>query len=63
MPATEEVQAIEKLMDARDLISAQLNKVIVGQGEVIDQMLMAFFAGGHCLLEGQSKLSPDSPKP
>ena len=52
MPATEEVQAIEKLMDARDLISAQLKKVIIGQEEVIDQMLMAFFAGGHCLLEG-----------
>ena len=52
MPATEEVQAIEKLMDARDLISEELKKVIVGQEEVIDQMLMAFFAGGHCLLEG-----------
>ncbi len=52
MPATEEVQAIEKLMDARDLILEQLKKVIVGQEEVIDQMLMAFFAGGHCLLEG-----------
>ena len=52
MPATEEVQAIEKLMDARDLISEQLKKVIVGQEEVMDQMLMAFFVGGHCLLEG-----------
>lgn len=52
MPATEEVQAIEKLMDARDLILEQLKKVIIGQEEVIDQMLMAFFAGGHCLLEG-----------
>ena len=52
MPATEEVQAIEKLMDARDLISDQLKKVIIGQEAVIDQMLMAFFAGGHCLLEG-----------
>ena len=52
MPATEEVQAIEKLMGSRDLISEQLKKVIVGQEEVINQMLMAFFAGGHCLLEG-----------
>ncbi len=52
MPATEEVQAIEKLMDAKDLISEQLKKAIVGQEAVIDQMLMAFFAGGHCLLEG-----------
>ena len=29
-----------------------LKKVIVGQEEVINQMLMAFFSGGHCLLEG-----------
>ena len=52
MPATEEVQAIEKLMDGRDLILKQLQKVIIGQEEAIDQILMAFFAGGHCLLEG-----------
>ena len=52
MPATEEVQAIEKLMTGRDLISEQLKKVIVGQEKAIDQILMAFFAGGHCLLEG-----------
>jgi MoxR-like ATPase len=52
MPATEEIRSIEKLMDGRDLILNQLKKVIVGQEEVIDQMLMAFFAGGHCLLEG-----------
>ena len=52
MPATEEVQAIEKLMGSRDLISEQLKKVIVGQEAAIDQILMAFFAGGHCLLEG-----------
>jgi MoxR-like ATPase len=52
MPATDQVQAVERLMQGRDVILAQLRKVIIGQEEVIDQMLMAFFAGGHCLLEG-----------
>ena len=52
MPATEEVQAIEELMKSQELILEQLKKVIVGQDEVINQMLMALFAGGHCLLEG-----------
>ena len=52
MPATDQVQAVEKLMQGRDVILAQLKKVIIGQEDVIDQMLMAFFAGGHCLLEG-----------
>jgi MoxR-like ATPase len=52
MPATEEIQSIEKLMEGRDLILRQMKKVIIGQEEVMDQMLMALFAGGHCLLEG-----------
>ena len=52
MPATEEVQAIEELMESQELILAQLKKVIVGQEDVINEMLMALFAGGHCLLEG-----------
>ena len=52
MPATQEIQAIEKLMGGRDLILKQLKKVIVGQEEIIDQILITFFAGGHCLLEG-----------
>ena len=52
MPATEEIQAIDKLIGGRDLILKQLKKVIVGQEEIIDQILITFFAGGHCLLEG-----------
>ena len=49
MPATDEVQAIEELMKSQELILAQLKKVIIGQEDVINQMLMALFAGGHCL--------------
>lgn len=52
MPATEEVQAIEELMKSQESIVEQLKKVIIGQEEVINQMLMALFAGGHCLVEG-----------
>jgi MoxR-like ATPase len=52
MPATEEIQAIDKLIGGRDLILKQLKKVIVGQEGIIDQILITFFAGGHCLLEG-----------
>ena len=37
MPATEEVPAIEKLMDGGDMILKQLKKAIVGQEEVIYQ--------------------------
>jgi MoxR-like ATPase len=44
--------AIEKLQATREQILAQLGKVIVGQQDVIDQLLISIFSRGHCLLEG-----------
>jgi len=52
MPATEQVQAVEKLMEGREVILRELDKVIVGQKDIIDQIFMVFFAGGHCIIEG-----------
>jgi MoxR-like ATPase len=36
----------------RERILAELRKVIVGQDEVVDQVLIALFTGGHCLITG-----------
>lgn len=36
----------------RDAILAQVHQVIVGQDEVLDQILIALFVGGHCLITG-----------
>jgi MoxR-like ATPase len=36
----------------RERILKELRKVIVGQDEVVDQVLIALFTGGHCLLTG-----------
>lgn len=47
-----DVKTIEKLGDVTQKIKAELRKVIVGQDEVLDQLLTAIFAGGHCILEG-----------
>jgi MoxR-like ATPase len=51
---THELQngSIARLGDALKQIKAQLSRVIVGQDDVIDQMLIALFSRGHCLLEG-----------
>ena len=49
---TDDVQAVEELGKARDAIVAELRKVIVGMDEVIDEMMIAVFARGHCLLVG-----------
>jgi MoxR-like ATPase len=43
---------IERFQFVRDSIISQVQKVIVGQEEVIDQILTALFVGGHCLITG-----------
>src|SRR5271156_5074281 len=45
-------QRIDRFHAVRDAIIAQVRQVIVGQEEVIDQILTALFVGGHCLITG-----------
>ena len=45
-------ESIDRLNQAYDDIRRQMAKVIVGQEEVIEQLLIALFSRGHCLLEG-----------
>src|SRR5215211_1691002 len=49
-PALSEVA--ERVAVGRDRILNEIRKVIVGQDAVIDQVLMALFTGGHCLITG-----------
>ncbi len=44
--------AIHKLREAREKIQSQLSQVIIGQNEVIEELLISLFSRGHCLLEG-----------
>src|SRR5215204_3754326 len=44
--------AIRKLGNAREKILEQLGQVIVGQNQVIEELLISLFSRGHCLLEG-----------
>ncbi len=44
--------AIEKLKTAREKIHSQLSRVIVGQEDVIEEIMICLFSRGHCLLEG-----------
>jgi len=43
---------VERFQSVRDNILAQVRQVIVGQEEVLDQILTALFVGGHCLITG-----------
>ncbi|MEQ2010430.1 MAG: AAA family ATPase, partial [Limisphaerales bacterium] len=45
-------QQIQKLHRCQNDMLAELGKVVVGQREVLEQLLTTIFAGGHNLLEG-----------
>jgi MoxR-like ATPase len=45
-------QRVERFHAVRDGILGQVRQVIVGQDEVLDQILTALFVGGHCLITG-----------
>ncbi|MGH7493898.1 MAG: AAA family ATPase [bacterium] len=42
----------ERLQQAREILLAELRKIIVGQDETIELILIALFTGGHCLITG-----------
>jgi MoxR-like ATPase len=50
--ATRDVELLDELKQARASIVTELRKVIVGHEEVVEQLLTALFANGHCLLVG-----------
>ncbi len=49
---SDDLAAVGQLRSAYDQIRAELGKVIVGQDRVLEELLTALFAGGHCILEG-----------
>ena len=51
-PQSEDLRAVEMLREKYERIRGELSKVIVGQDEVVEQILVCVFARGHCLLVG-----------
>jgi MoxR-like ATPase len=52
-----EQKAVEQIKGARERIRAELSKVIVGQEDVIEHLLIAVLSGGHCLVTGAPGLA------
>jgi len=50
--AESDLEAVRKLQKAYQEVQRQLSRVIVGQEKVIEQLLIAMFSRGHCILEG-----------
>src|SRR5512134_492114 len=47
-----DLHAVQELHDARRLLLGEIEKRIVGQKDVVDSLLVALFARGHCLFVG-----------
>lgn len=58
-PSTFETEklAVEQIREGRTQIFEQLSQVIVGQTDVIEQLLISLFAGGNCLITGAPGLA------
>lgn len=52
MESEADIQAVHRLNEAYKQLTAELSRVIVGQKQVIKELLVAMFARGHCLLVG-----------
>jgi MoxR-like ATPase len=52
MKKADDVSTLEELKNARERVTSELRKIIVGQQRVLDELLVAFFAGGHAVLIG-----------
>src|SRR5271163_3932473 len=52
LPSDDDLAAVERLKDAFTKLKAEMSKVIVGQNPVLEELLIAIFARGHCLLIG-----------
>ncbi|QDV54068.1 AAA family ATPase [Rosistilla oblonga] len=55
--AEEEAEIVQQLRQGRSAIESELAKVIIGQQDVIEQLIISLFAGGHCLITGAPGLA------
>lgn len=49
---SKDVQLVEKLNNSVDEIKSEIRKVIIGQEEIVESLLVSLLARGHCLLVG-----------
>ncbi len=52
MPQMSPEEAVRRVAQARELLLKEVHKVIIGQDEMIEQMIICIFARGHCLTIG-----------
>lgn len=51
-PSDDHMVLVNRMKEGREQLITELQKVIVGQPAIIDELLIALFGGGHCLISG-----------
>ncbi|HAO89303.1 MAG TPA: AAA family ATPase, partial [Gammaproteobacteria bacterium] len=52
MEGQDDIALVKRMQDGRDQIVGEIKKVIIGQEDIIDELLIALFGGGHVLVTG-----------
>src|SRR4029079_2249632 len=52
-----EQQLLDKLGSARELLLREIRKAIIGQDDVVEQVLLSLFVGGHSIITGEPGLA------
>lgn len=52
LESQDDLALVKQMQDGRDQIVAEIRKIIIGQESIIEELLIALFAGGHCLVTG-----------
>ena len=52
LESQDDLSLVKRMQEGREQIVEEIRKVIIGQHEIIDELLIALFAGGHCLVTG-----------
>ena len=50
--SSDDLSLVKRMQEGRDQIVAEIRKIIIGQEDIVDELLIALFAGGHCLVTG-----------
>lgn len=48
----DDLALVTRMREGREQLVAEIRKVIVGQDDVVEELLIALFSGGHCLVTG-----------
>lgn len=57
MTVDQEAELVRQIREGREQILAELSKTIIGQDDVVEQLLLCLFSGGHCLITGAPGLA------